>query len=123
MKFLVIDDSLIMRRIVINALKALGYQSFVEAEDGQVALEILKKEKIDFVITDWNMPNMSGLELTLAIRADENLKNIPILMVTTRGNKEDIISALNAKVNNYLVKPFNQINLREKISAILGTNI
>jgi two-component system chemotaxis response regulator CheY len=119
MKFLVVDDSPTMRRIVINALKSFGIEDIVEAEDGQDALSKLQTHKIDFVITDWNMPNMSGLDLTKAIRASEQWKNLPILMVTTRGLKEDIIQALQAKVNNYMVKPFTPQVLKEKITAIL----
>ncbi len=119
MKFLVVDDSLTMRRIVINALKTFGIDDIVEAEDGQDALSKLQTHKIDFVITDWNMPNMSGLDLTKTIRASDQWKNLPILMVTTRGLKEDIIQALQAKVNNYIVKPFTPQVLKEKIVAIL----
>ena len=118
MRFLVVDDSPTMRRIVINALKTIGFQTIVEAENGCQGLEKLETEQIDFVITDWNMPAMSGLDMTIAIRADEKTKNIPILMITTRGNKEDILSALKAKVNNYLVKPFTPEGLKEKINAI-----
>lgn len=119
MKFLVVDDSPTMRRIVINALKSFGIEDIVEAEDGQDALSKLQQNKIDFIITDWNMPNMSGLDLTKTVRASEQWKNIPILMVTTRGLKEDIIQALQAKVNNYIVKPFTPQVLKEKITAIL----
>ncbi len=122
MKFLVVDDSPTMRRIVINALKSFGIEDIVEAEDGQDALTKLQQHKIDFVITDWNMPNMSGLDLTKALRASEQWKNLPILMVTTRGMKEDILQALQAKVNNYVVKPFTPQVLKEKILAILKTN-
>jgi two-component system chemotaxis response regulator CheY len=111
-----------MRRIVINALKTFGIEDIVEAEDGQDALAKLKENKIDFVITDWNMPNMNGLDLTKTIRSSEQWKNLPILMVTTRGLKEDIIQALQAKVNNYIVKPFTPQVLKEKILAILKTN-
>ncbi|MFN3306241.1 MAG: response regulator [Candidatus Kapaibacteriota bacterium] len=122
MKFLVVDDSPTMRRIVINALKSFGIEDIVEAEDGQDALTKLQQHKIDFVITDWNMPNMSGLDLTKALRASEQWKNVPILMVTTRGMKEDILQALQARVNNYVVKPFTPQVLKEKILAILKTN-
>ncbi|MEJ5286341.1 MAG: Chemotaxis regulator - transmits chemoreceptor signals to flagellar motor components CheY [Candidatus Kapaibacterium sp.] len=122
MKFLVVDDSPTMRRIVINALKSFGVEDIVEAEDGQDALAKLKENKIDFVITDWNMPNMNGLDLTKTIRSSERWSNLPILMVTTRGLKEDIIQALQAKVNNYIVKPFTPQVLKEKILAILKTN-
>ncbi len=119
MIFLVVDDSPTMRRIVINALKTFGYNDVVEAGDGNEALEKLKSEKVDFVITDWNMPNMSGLELTKAIRSDAQLQHLPILMVTTRGLKQDIIEALKAKVNNYVVKPFTPQVLKEKLDAVL----
>lgn len=119
MRFLVVDDSPTMRRIVINALSTFGFKDVVEAEDGKEALAQLHSEKVDFVITDWNMPNMTGLELTKAIRADDSLKHLPILMVTTRGLKADIIEALKAKANNYVVKPFTPQVLKEKIAAIL----
>lgn len=117
MKFLVVDDSPTMRRIVNNSLKGLGYTDVVEAEDGKDALA--KIEGIEFIITDWNMPNMTGLEFTRSVRADEKYKNLPILMVTTRGVKEDIVEALQAKVNNYVVKPFTPTVLKEKIDQIL----
>lgn len=119
MKFLVVDDSPTMRRIVINALKTFGYGEIIEAEDGQEGLAKLMGDKVDFVITDWNMPNMTGLELTKAIRSNDSLKHLPILMVTTRGLKQDIVEALQAKVNNYVVKPFTPQVLKEKIDAIL----
>lgn len=120
-RFLVVDDSPTMRRIVINALKNIGYTEIVEAEDGKDALAKLYAEKIDFIITDWNMPNMSGLELTKAVRSDPNFSKIPILMVTTRGMKEDVLEALQARVNNYIVKPFTPQILKEKIEQILKT--
>lgn len=119
MRFLVVDDSPTMRRIVINALKTFGYTEVVEANDGQEGFEQLNNNEIDFVITDWNMPNMNGLELTKAIRSSEKYKNVPILMVTTRGLKQDIIEALKARVNNYVVKPFTPQVLKEKMDAIL----
>ncbi len=121
MKFLVVDDSQTMRRIVNNALKAIGYDDIVEAEDGKDAITKLYVEKFDFVITDWNMPNMSGLEFTKAVRGDEQFTNLPILMVTTRGMKEDVMEALQARVNNYVVKPFTPQVLKEKIDQILKT--
>ncbi len=121
-KFLVVDDSNTMRRIVGNSLKNLGYQSFVEAENGQDALEKLNADpEINFVITDWNMPVMSGLELTKAIRSSEKFQDLPILMVTTRGVKEDILQALQARVNNYIIKPFTPQILKEKIQQVLST--
>ncbi|MCB0748423.1 MAG: response regulator [Ignavibacteriae bacterium] len=120
-KFLVVDDSVTMRRIVVNTLKAIGYNQFVEAQDGKDALEKLVSDTdINFVITDWNMPVMSGLELTKAIRSDDSTKAMPILMVTTRGVKEDIVQALQAKVSNYVVKPFTPQILKDKIDLILS---
>lgn len=120
MKFLIVDDSPTMRRIVINALKTFSYNEFLEAGDGKEALALLESNQFDFVITDWNMPNMTGLELTLAIRGNDKLKHLPILMVTTRGLKSDIIEALKARVNNYVVKPFTPQLLKEKIDAVLA---
>ncbi|MBL7997186.1 MAG: response regulator [Candidatus Kapabacteria bacterium] len=119
MKFLVVDDSPTMRRIVVNALQTFGYDQIVEAQDGAEALEKLKAEPVNFVITDWNMPNMNGLELTKAIRGNGPTSGLPVLMVTTRGLKQDIIEALQAKVNNYVVKPFTPQVLKEKIDLIM----
>lgn len=123
LKFLIVDDSQTMRRIVANSLKNLGYDDFVEAGDGKEALlKLSTDDNLNFVITDWNMPVLSGLELIKAIRSDEKMGKIPVLMVTTRGVKDDIIEALKAKVNNYVVKPFTPAILREKIDAILASN-
>jgi len=110
-----------MRRIVNNALKSLGYEDIIEADDGKDAITKLYVDKIDFIITDWNMPNMSGLEFTKAVRSDEQFASLPILMVTTRGMKDDVMEALQAKVNNYIVKPFTPQVLKEKIDLILKT--
>jgi len=121
MRFLVVDDSPTMRRIVINALRGYGYNEVVEAGDGAEAMVQLEQEKIDFVITDWNMPNMTGLELTQAIRGSDKFKHLPILMVTTRGLKSDIIDALKARVNNYVVKPFTPQTLKEKLDAVMNS--
>lgn len=124
LKFLVVDDSATMRRIVINSLANLNYLDYVEATDGKDALAKLESDpEINFVITDWNMPEMSGLELVKAIRADERYSELPVLMVTTRGLKNDIIEALKARVNNYILKPFTPQVLREKIEQILSTTI
>ena len=121
LKFLVVDDSVTMRRIVINSLKNLSFDNFVEAGDGREALDKLAADNsINFVITDWNMPNVSGLELVKSIRNDDKLAKLWILMVTTRGVKEDIIEALNARVNNYIVKPFTPQILKEKIDQIIN---
>lgn len=120
-KFLVVDDSVTMRRIVVNTLKTLGFNKYVEAEDGKDALEKLNSDlEIDFIITDWNMPVMSGLELTKAIRGNDRTKGLPILMVTTRGVKEDIVQALQARVSNYVVKPFTPQILKDKIDLVLS---
>lgn len=120
-KFLVVDDSVTMRRIVVNTLKTIGYNQYVEAEDGKDALDKLRTDfGINFIITDWNMPVMSGLELTKAIRSDDRTKGLPILMVTTRGVKEDIVQALQARVSNYVVKPFTPQILKDKIDLILS---
>lgn len=123
LKFLVVDDSVTMRRIVLNSLKNLGYDGFVEANDGKEALEKLAgDDTINFVITDWNMPVLSGLEFVKSIRGTEKFSKLPVLMVTTRGVKEDIIEALQAKVSNYIVKPFTPAILKEKIEQILAAN-
>ncbi|MBA4406879.1 two-component system response regulator [bacterium] len=124
LKFLVVDDSVTMRRIVANSLKTIGHDLYVEAGDGREALTKLEADgAINFVITDWNMPEVSGLELVKAIRSSDKYGKIPILMVTTRGLKEDIIEALEAKVNNYVVKPFTPQILKEKIEQIISAAV
>lgn len=120
-KFLVVDDSMTMRRIVINTLKTIGFDNVVEAGDGKDAMAKLLSEGADFLITDWNMPEMSGLDLVKWVRGNTQFTNIPILMVTTRGNKEDVIEAMKLRVNNYIVKPFTAQGLKEKIDQILKT--
>ena len=119
MKFLVVDDSLTMRRIIINALQRIGYNDTVEASDGKEALEKFDAS-IGFVITDWNMPNMSGVEFARAVRANSVGASVPILMVTTRGAREDIVAAVEAGVNNYILKPFTPSVLKEKIDRLLA---
>ncbi|MGH7619409.1 MAG: response regulator [Gemmatimonadaceae bacterium] len=119
MKFLVVDDSLTMRRIIINALQRIGYNDAVEASDGKEALEKFDGS-IGFVITDWNMPSMSGVEFARAVRANSVGSSVPILMVTTRGAREDIIAAVEAGVNNYILKPFTPSVLKEKIDRLLA---
>ena len=119
MKFLIVDDSLTMRRIVVNTLKTIGYDQVIEAADGKDAFAKLLSEGADFVVTDWNMPEMNGLELAKAIRANAQFENIPILMITTRGNKEDVIEAMKVRVNNYIVKPFTPQGLKDKIDQVL----
>jgi len=119
MKFLVVDDSATMRRIVVNSLRRIGFDASIEASDGAEALERFD-ESIDFVITDWNMPNMGGLDFVRALRARADGSKIPILMVTTRSVREDIVQAAQAGVNNYVVKPFTPAVLKEKIDQVLG---
>ena len=119
MKFLVIDDSATMRRIVVNSLKRIGYEDCVEADDGAAGLAAFDSS-VGFVITDWNMPNMSGLDFVKALRARGDGKGVPVLMVTTRSVKEDIVLAAQAGVNNYVVKPFTPQVLKEKIDQALG---
>jgi two-component system chemotaxis response regulator CheY len=119
MKFLVVDDSATMRRIVVNSLKRIGYESCVEAGDGTEALEAFDAS-VGFVITDWNMPNMSGLDFVKNLRSLDHGKNVPILMVTTRSVREDIVAAAQAGVNNYVVKPFTPQVLKEKIDAVFA---
>ena len=118
MKFLVVDDSATMRRIVVNSLKRIGFSDCVEAVDGADALERFEPS-VDFVITDWNMPNMGGLEFVRALRARPEGQKVPILMVTTRSVREDIVSAAQAGVNNYVVKPFTPQVLKDKIDKVL----
>ena len=118
MKFLVVDDSATMRRIVVNSLQRIGYTDIVEAEDG---LDALNKydASIGFVVTDWNMPNMTGTELVQSLRQRDDGRTVPVLMVTARSVREDIITALEAGVNNYIVKPFTPQVLKEKIDSLI----
>jgi two-component system chemotaxis response regulator CheY len=119
MRYLVVDDSATMRRIVVNSLQRIGVTDIVEASDGVEALAKLDGT-IGFIITDWNMPNMGGVELAKAVRGREDAKGIPILMVTARSVREDILTALEAGVNNYIVKPFTPQVLKEKIDALIA---
>jgi two-component system chemotaxis response regulator CheY len=118
-KILVVDDFATMRKVIRNLLKQIGYENVVEAENGQVALRILKSQKIDFIVSDWNMPTMSGLELLKALRCDEYLNKTPFLMVTAEALKENVVEAVKAGVNNYIVKPFTAEVLEEKIKKII----
>ena len=120
MRILIVDDFSTMRRIVKNILRQLGYNNVIEADDGSTALTKLQSEKVDFCVTDWNMPNMSGLELLKEIRADEKLKDLPVLMVTAEALQENIIAAIKAGVSNYVVKPFDAATLAEKMEKIFG---
>ncbi|OGW15380.1 MAG: histidine kinase [Nitrospinae bacterium RIFCSPLOWO2_12_FULL_45_22] len=118
MKILTVDDFSTMRRIIKNLLRQLGYTNILEAEDGISALAQLKQGKVDLVIADWNMPNMDGLELLKIMRNNQELKDIPVLMITAEGIKEKVIHAVKAGVNNYIVKPFTAETLKEKIDKI-----
>ena len=118
MKFLVVDDFSTMRRIVRNLLKELGYTNVDEAEDGVQALNKLRNDKFDFVVSDWNMPNMDGLTMLKQIRTDDALKHLPVLMVTAEAKKENIIEAAKAGASGYVVKPFTAATLDEKLGKI-----
>jgi two-component system chemotaxis response regulator CheY len=118
MKFLVVDDFSTMRRIVRNLLKELGFANVQEAEDGVDALNKLRGGDFDFVVSDWNMPNMTGIDLLRAIRADATLKHLPVLMVTAEAKRENIIEAAQAGASGYVVKPFTAATLDEKLKKI-----
>jgi two-component system chemotaxis response regulator CheY len=119
LRFLVVDDFSTMRRIVRNLLKELGFNNVEEAEDGAAGLKKLREGNFDFVVSDWNMPNMDGLTMLQNIRADEALKEIPVLMVTAEAKKENIIAAAQAGASGYIVKPFTAATLDEKLNKIL----
>lgn len=121
MKFLVVDDFSTMRRIVRNLLKELGFSNVYEAEDGVDALRKLRAEPFDFVVSDWNMPNMTGIDLLREIRKDAALKHLPVLMVTAEAKRENIIEAAQAGASGYVVKPFTAITLDEKLQKIFTT--
>lgn len=118
MKILVVDDFSTMRRIVKNLLRDLGFTNTHEADDGSTAWPMLQSTDFDFVVTDWNMPGMSGIELLQKIRADDRLKGIPVLMVTAEAKRDQIVAAAQAGVNGYVVKPFTAAALKEKIEKI-----
>ncbi|WP_293765376.1 chemotaxis response regulator CheY [uncultured Aquitalea sp.] len=118
MKFLVVDDFSTMRRIVRNLLKELGFTNIDEAEDGQVALHKLKNQHFDFVVSDWNMPNMTGIELLKAVRADPQIQKLPFMMITAEAKRENIIEAAGAGASGYIVKPFTAATLEEKLGKI-----
>lgn len=118
MKVLVVDDFSTMRRIIRNLLREIGFTNTVEADDGASALPILKAGGVDFLITDWNMPGMPGIELLNAVRKDESLKHIPVLMVTAEAKRDQIVQAAQAGINGYIVKPFTAETLRQKIEKI-----
>jgi len=118
MKILIVDDFSTMRRIIKNLLRDLGFNNTVEADDGNTALPILKAGGIDFLVTDWNMPGMPGIDLLRAVRADEKLASLPVLLVTAEAKREQIVEAAQAGVNGYVVKPFTAETLKEKIEKI-----
>jgi two-component system chemotaxis response regulator CheY len=120
MKVLVVDDFATMRRIVRNILKQLGFTNIVEADDGTTALEIMKSDKIDLVLCDWNMPKVSGLDLLKQMKADSDLKDIPFLMITAEAQKQNIIEAVKTGVSNYIVKPFTADTIAEKLKKVFG---
>lgn len=118
MKILIVDDFSTMRRIIKNLLRDLGFNNTFEADDGLTALPMLKNSDFDFVVTDWNMPGMQGIDLLKAIRADDKLKHLPVLMVTAEAKREQIIAAAQAGVNGYVVKPFTAGTLKEKLEKV-----
>ncbi len=117
-RVLIVDDFSTMRRIVRNVLRQLGFNNVVEADDGTTAWDILQREKIEFIVSDWNMPQMTGIELLRKVRADEKLCDTPFLMVTAEAQQENILEAVQAKVSNYIVKPFTADTLKQKIDKI-----
>ncbi len=119
MRFLIVDDSSTMRRIIINTLNKLGYKECHEAGNGREGIDRLATTPVDMVITDWNMPEMSGIEFIRAVRANAATKELPVLMVTTNAAEDDIVEALKAGVNNYVVKPFTPDTIKEKIQSAL----
>lgn len=123
MKILVVDDSSTMRRIIKNTLQRLGFEDIVEGENGIQAWQVLQANPdVKVLITDWNMPEMNGLELVRKVRAEERYNDMPIIMVTTEGGKGEVITALKAGVNNYIVKPFTPDVLKTKLEAVIGVN-
>jgi two-component system chemotaxis response regulator CheY len=120
MRFLVVDDSSTMRRIIINTLNKLGFTDVVEASNGREGLDRLAANPVDLIITDWNMPEMTGIEFIRSLRGNEKLPQVPVLMITSNAAKDDIVEALRAGVTNYVVKPFTSDTMREKIESVLA---
>ena len=118
MNILVVDDFNTMRRIIKTALKQIGFKTILEADDGTTALRVLKEHKIDLILADWNMPKMSGIQLLKEVREDESLKEIPFVLVTAEAQKDNVIQAIKAGVNNYLVKPFTADGIKEKLEQV-----
>ncbi|MCP5405124.1 MAG: chemotaxis response regulator CheY [Pseudomonadaceae bacterium] len=120
MRIMVIDDFQTMRRIIINLLRQLGFTNMIEADDGSTAWDRLQTEKVDLIISDWNMPKMTGMDLLRRVRADEQMRATPFIMVTAEGKRENVIAAVQAGVSNYIVKPFNAATLKEKLVKVIG---
>jgi two-component system chemotaxis response regulator CheY len=120
MKVLVVDDFATMRRILRNILKQIGFKNIIEADDGKSALKDLKKEKVDLILCDWNMPEMSGIELLKNVKSDDELKGIPFVMVTAEAQKDNIVDAVKAGVSNYIVKPFTAETITEKLNKVFS---
>jgi len=120
MRFLIVDDSSTMRRIIINTLNKLGHQDVAEAGNGREGLDRLTAGPVDLIITDWNMPEMSGIDFIRTVRSMPDIKDTPVLMITTNAAKDDIVEALKAGVNSYMVKPFTPDIMKEKIEAVLA---
>ncbi len=118
-KVLIVDDFATMRRILKNILKQLGFKNLLEADDGTTALEVLERNEVDLVISDWNMPKMTGLELLKSVRASEKYAKVPFLMVTAEAQKQNVIEAVQAGVSNYVVKPFTAEGISAKLERIL----
>ena len=118
-KVLIVDDFATMRRILKNILKQIGFKNILEADDGTTALEVLDRQSVDLIISDWNMPKMTGLELLKSVRASDRYKEIPFLMVTAEAQKQNVIEAVQAGVSNYVVKPFTAEAISEKLTKIL----
>jgi len=120
MKVLVVDDFATMRRIVKNVLKQIGFSDIMEADDGATAWDVLKENKIDLIVSDWNMPKMTGLDLLKTVRGEESTKEIPFLMVTAEAQKDNVLQAVQAGVSNYIVKPFTADGVKEKLTQIFN---
>lgn len=121
MNILIVDDFATMRRILKNILRQIGFSNIIEADDGKTALKELKKDKFDMILADWNMPEMSGLELLKAVRSDDELKDIPYIMVTAEAQKDNIVEAVKAGVSSYVVKPFTADTVIEKLKQVFKT--
>lgn len=119
LNILIVDDSPTMRRIIKNTLERIGYKNSIDASNGKEAIDLLEENPINFVITDWNMPEMNGLEFVTELRSKSEYKDLPIMMITTRGMKDDVLQAVQAGVNNYIVKPFTPETLEEKINKLI----